>query len=197
MSCGASVIRLERYRYERSVIHACIHYCTRVYTRVYTRVHYPEHTECLVGLSVSGRVGKSLGRWCSECTLCGTAKYMGGRCPRYALCEACGESSMGGLRVGLFVGRADGRGEEVFGGGCSLSREEVRIGAGRRLVLGGISARGISAGGEGGEGGEEVVRCSPPWRHWVKRSGGAIFVRTEGDCSESQMPSPEVTRPLI
>ena len=61
MSCGASVIRLERYRYERSVIHACIHYCTRVYTRVYTRVHYPEHTECLVGLSVSGRVGKSLG----------------------------------------------------------------------------------------------------------------------------------------
>lgn len=45
---------------------------------------------------------------------------------------------MGGLRVGLFVGRADGRGEEVFGGGCSLSREEVRIGAGRRLVLGGL-----------------------------------------------------------
>ena len=64
---------------------------------LYTRVHYPEHTEGLIGLSVSGRVGKSLGRWCSECTLCRTAKYMGGRCPRYGLCGACGESSMGGL----------------------------------------------------------------------------------------------------
>ena len=102
MSCGASVIRLERYRYERSVIHACIHYCTRVYTLVYTRVHHPEHTECLVGLSVSRRLGKSLGRWYSECTLCGTAKYMGGRCPRYVLCEACGESSMGGLGGAIY-----------------------------------------------------------------------------------------------
>ena len=32
----------------------------------------------------------------------------------------------------------------------------------------------------GEEGGEEVARRSPPWRHWVKRSGGAIFVGTEG-----------------
>jgi hypothetical protein len=53
----------------------------------------------------------------------------------------------GGLRVGLFVGRADGRGEEVFGGGCSLSREEVRIGAGRRLVLGGLVLGGLVLGG--------------------------------------------------
>ena len=95
MGCGASVIRLERYRYERSIIHACIHYCTRVYTRVYTRVHYPEHTECLVGLSVSRRLGKSLGRWYSECTASRIAKYMRGWFARYGLCGACGDSSTG------------------------------------------------------------------------------------------------------
>jgi len=48
-----------------------------VYTLVYTRVHYPEHTECLVGLSLSRRLGKSLGRWYSECTASRIAKYMG------------------------------------------------------------------------------------------------------------------------
>lgn len=43
---------------------------------------------------------------------------------------------------------------------------------------------------------EEVGEMSP---HGAlgKRRRDAIFVRTEGDCSESQMPSPEVARPLI
>ena len=63
---------------------------------------------------------------------------------------------MGGLK-GAICEEGGGRGgEEVFGGGCSLSREEVKIGAGRRLVLGGISARGIGAGGEGGRRGDEM-----------------------------------------
>jgi len=54
---------------------------------------------------------------------------------------------MWGLRVGyLWEGVAVG-GEEVFGGGCSLSREEVKIGAGRRLVLGGLVLGGLVLGG--------------------------------------------------
>ena len=117
MGCGASVIRLERYRYERSIIHACIHYCTRVYTRVYTRVHYPEHTECLVGLSVSRRLGKSLGRWYSECTASRIAKYMRGWFARYGLCGACGDSSTG-LEGGC-LGEGMVVEEEVFEGSCS------------------------------------------------------------------------------
>ena len=52
----------------------------------------------------------------------------------------------GGLEGGyLWEGVAVG-GEEVFGGGCSLSREEVKIGAGRRLVLGGLVLGGLVLG---------------------------------------------------
>lgn len=68
---------------------------------------------------------------------------------------------MGRLEGGLFVGRGGGRGRRCLG---DVVR---RVGKWWGLVL-------------GEEGGEEVARRSPPWRHWVKRSGGAIFVGTEG-----------------